>query len=60
MKIKKKMIENDFDDINTASDTKHHIMMLKIKADSATNISMLKISADFNSNVSHVFPLLHF
>ena len=60
MKIKKKMIENDFNDINTAFNIKYCVMILKIKADSTIDISMLRVSANFNFSVSHAFSLLHF
>ena len=53
------MTENDLDDINTAFNTKHCIMMLKIKTNSTIDIFMSKVSADFNLSVSHVFSLLH-
>ena len=53
------MIENDLDDINTAFNIKHHIMMFKIKTNLIINIFMLKVSADFNLSVNHVFSLLH-
>ena len=59
MKIKKKMIKNDLDDINAAFDIKCHVMMLKIKVNSAINIFMLKVSADSNLSVNHVFSLFH-
>ena len=54
------MIKNNFNDINTAFNIKYHVIMFKIKADSAINIFMLKVFADFNFNVNHVFSLLHF
>ena len=60
MKIKKKMTENDLNDINTAFNIKCYIMMFKIKANLTINIFMLRVSADFNFNVNHVFSLFHF
>ena len=60
MKIKKKMIKNDFNDINTAFNTKCCVIMFKIKMNSAINIFMLRVSANFNLSVNHVFSLFHF
>ena len=60
MKIKKKITENNLDDINAASDIECCIMTFKIKTDSVTDIFMLRISANFNFSVNHAFSLLHF
>ena len=60
MKIKKKMIKNNFNDINAAFNTKCHVMTFKIKINSVTDISMLKIFTNFNFSVNHAFSLLHF
>ena len=60
MKIKKKMTENDFNDINVISDTKCCIMMFKIKMNSITDIFMLKVSTDFNFSVNYAFSLFYF
>ena len=60
MKIKKKMTENSLDDINAAFDTKHCVMIFKIKMNLIINIFMSEVSANFNLSVNHVFSLFHF
>ena len=54
------MIENSFNNINAAFNTKCCVMIFKIKVNSATDIFMLKIFANFNFSMNHVFSLLHF
>ena len=54
------MTENSFNDINAAFNTKHYIIMFKIKANSVINIFMSEVFIDFNLNVNYAFFLFHF